>query len=89
MQTGTQGRPARPFLASITKLAIMTSRDGSVGRHARLPLYASIGDALPSCIGCAFPTFCRAMREWDEDGQPEAEAVEFGEFLMRVIAGSS
>lgn len=27
---------------------------------------------------------CREMRKWDEDGQPEAEAVEFGEFVIKV-----
>jgi hypothetical protein len=24
------------------------------------------------------------MRKWDEDGQPEAEAIELGEFLIKV-----
>jgi hypothetical protein len=27
---------------------------------------------------------CRAMRKWDEDGQPDVDAVEFGEFLIKV-----
>jgi hypothetical protein len=24
------------------------------------------------------------MRKWDEDGQPDAEAIELGEFLIKV-----
>lgn len=24
------------------------------------------------------------MRKWDEDGEPEPDAVEFGEFLLKV-----
>jgi hypothetical protein len=28
------------------------------------------------------------MRKWDEDGEPDADAVEFGEFLLKVTCYS-
>lgn len=27
---------------------------------------------------------CRCMRKWDEDGIPDAQAAEFGEFILKV-----
>lgn len=45
----------------------------------RCPLSAHLVGVLISC--------CRAhrdMRKWDEDGLPDLEAVEFGEFVIKV-----
>ncbi len=57
-----------PVLCGLAKPALVCMHAQVALQHLTVPCAAS----------------CREMRKFDEEGQPEPEAVEFGEFLIKV-----